>query len=121
MDLLEQAKKALEAEGVTFAAVSPSGEQKTSQKKGIAPMMEILAECPDFLQGAAVADQVIGKAAAFLLRKGGANTSMPKSSANMLWKHCRTAALPFLTEQKCLISSIGTKTACAPWSRRCFL
>ena len=72
MDLLEQAKKALEAEGVTFAAVSPSGEQKTSQKKGIAPMMEILAECPDFLQGAAVADQVIGKAAAFLLRKGGA-------------------------------------------------
>lgn len=56
MDLLEQAKKALEAEGVTFAAVSPSGEQKTSQKKGIAPMMEILAECPEFLQGAAVAD-----------------------------------------------------------------
>lgn len=35
-------------------------------------MMEILAECPEFLQGAAVADQVIGKAAAFLLRKGGA-------------------------------------------------
>ena len=66
MDLLEQAKKALEAEGVTFAAVSTSGEQKTSQKKGIAPMMEILAECPEFLQGAA------GKAAAFLLRKGGA-------------------------------------------------
>ena len=70
MDLLEQAKKALEAEGVTFVAVSTSGEQKTSQKKGIAPMMEILAECPEFLQGAAVADQVIGKAAAFLLRKG---------------------------------------------------
>ena len=54
MDLLEQAKKALEAEGVTFAAVSSCGEKKTSQKKGIAPMMEILAECPDFLQGAAV-------------------------------------------------------------------
>ena len=72
MDLLEQAKKALEAEGVTFAAVSSCGEKKTSQKKGIAPMMEILAECPEFLQGAAVADQVIGKAAAFLLRKGGA-------------------------------------------------
>ena len=67
-----EAKKALEAEGVTFAAVSTSVEQKTSQKKGIAPMMEILAECPEFLQGAAVADQVIGKAAAFLLRKGGA-------------------------------------------------
>ena len=72
MDLLEQAKKALEAEGVTFAAVSSCGEEKISQKKGIAPMMEILAECPDFLQGAAVADQVIGKAASFLLRKGGA-------------------------------------------------
>lgn len=72
MDLLEQAKKALEAEGMTFAAISSCGEKKTSQKKGIAPMMEILAECPEFLQGAAVADQVIGKAAAFLLRKGGA-------------------------------------------------
>ena len=59
MDLLEQAKKALEAEGVTFAAVSSCGEKKTSQKKGIAPMMEILAECPDFLQGAALADRVV--------------------------------------------------------------
>ncbi len=99
---------------MTFAAVSSCGEKKTSQKKGIAPMMEILAECPEFLQGVAVADQVIGKAAAFLFAKAAQNTFMQRLLVNMHWKHYRTAALPFPMEQKCLISSIGTKMACAP-------
>lgn len=43
----------------------------TSDKKGIAPIMDILKENPMILKGAQVADKVIGKAAALLLIKGG--------------------------------------------------
>lgn len=67
---MEQAKAALSGEETTFAAVSVKGELRTSTQKGIAPMMEILTTEPCFLEGAFVADRVIGKAAAFLLIKG---------------------------------------------------
>lgn len=70
MNQKEQAKAALTGEGTTFAAVSAKGELRTSIQKGIAPMMEILSTNPQFLEGASVADRVIGKAAAFLLVKG---------------------------------------------------
>ncbi|WMI80751.1 DUF1893 domain-containing protein [Anaerotignum sp. MB30-C6] len=66
----EQARAALAGEGVTFAAVSTQGELRTSTQKGIAPIMEILKSEAQFLEGAYVADKVIGKAAALLLVKG---------------------------------------------------
>ncbi len=69
MDILEKAKKALQQNDMTFAAVCENGDCVTSMQKGIAPMMEILEQKPDFLVGAAVADKVIGKAAAFLFIK----------------------------------------------------
>lgn len=68
---LEQAKAALQGE-ITFAAVLANGELVTSEKKGIAPMMALLKEDMEILQGACVADRVIGKAAALLMEKGGA-------------------------------------------------
>lgn len=43
----------------------------TSEKKGIAPIMDILNDNPKLLKGAEIADRVIGKAAALLLVKGG--------------------------------------------------
>lgn len=70
MNILEKAKKALQQNHVTFVAVSKNGGCVTSEQKGIAPMMQILEQKADFLAGAAVADKVIGKAAAFLLIKG---------------------------------------------------
>jgi hypothetical protein len=57
----EQAKVALLGEKITFAAVSAKGELRTSMQKGIAPIMEILTTEPEFLEGANVADRVIGK------------------------------------------------------------
>ncbi len=71
MEHLEQAKTALQQAGVTFVAVSANGVCVTSDKKGIAPMMEMLETNPSMLSDAVVADKVIGKAAAFLLIKGG--------------------------------------------------
>lgn len=66
----EQVKAALADEEITFAAVSLGGELRTSTLHGIAPMMQMLQEDPEFLEGAFVADKMIGKAAAFLLIKG---------------------------------------------------
>ena len=68
---LERARHALEQEGATFAAAFPDGRIVISEKKGIAPMMELLGQDETALRGAAVADRVIGRAAAFLLEKGG--------------------------------------------------
>lgn len=67
---LEQAKAALVGE-ITFAAVLADGRLVTSEKKGIAPMMAMLQENEKSLQGACVADRVIGRAAALLMEKGG--------------------------------------------------
>lgn len=69
-DRLKQAKMALREE-ITFAAVLSDGSLVTSERKGIAPMMALLAEDAGCLQGAAVADRVIGRAAALLMAKGG--------------------------------------------------
>lgn len=69
---IERAKQALGEEGVTFAAVLADGRLLVSGKKGIAPMMELLGQDAGALAGAAVADKVIGRAAAFLLEKAGA-------------------------------------------------
>lgn len=41
----------------------------TSDKKGIAPILDPLKETPSFFEGAYVADKVIGKSAAILLVK----------------------------------------------------
>lgn len=71
MEALEAAKAVLEKEGVTFALVGAKGETYSSEKKGITPMMELLAEDSQLLRGAAAADRVIGRAAAFLLVYGG--------------------------------------------------
>lgn len=71
MNAMEQAKQALQGVDVTFAAVSATGEMRTSSKRGIAPIMDILALEDGFFKGAAVADRVIGRAAVLLLSKGG--------------------------------------------------
>lgn len=70
MDLLERAKQLLNDSGASFVAVK-AGEEHISNDKGIAPILKILDETPDFLKGAFVADKVIGKAAALLLRYAG--------------------------------------------------
>lgn len=67
---LEQAKAALQGE-ITFAAILANGELVTSEKKGIAPMMALLQKEETLLQGACVADRVIGRAAALLMEKAG--------------------------------------------------
>lgn len=95
MQALEQAKAELEKEGVTFALVGAEGEWFHSAKKGIAPVMELLAEQPGLLRGAAAADRVIGKAAAFLLLYGGVSAVYGGIMSEHAARVLEEAGLPF--------------------------
>lgn len=64
------AEKILKENNFSFVAVK-GDEIYTSKKRGISPVIEIIDENRDFLNGATVADRVIGKAAAMLLSKYG--------------------------------------------------
>ncbi len=66
----EKAKKLLSENRYTFVAVK-NGEVRPSQKRGVAPVIDIIDSEPGFLSGACIADKVIGKAAAMLLTAGG--------------------------------------------------
>lgn len=68
---LKQAKEILEKTDVTFCAVTADGTI-TSDLRGITPMLQMLTGDKESLRNSCVADKVIGKAAAFLLIKGGA-------------------------------------------------
>ena len=51
---------------------SVQGELRTFSRRGVADLFSLVADEPDFLRGASVADRVIGRGAALLLVKGGA-------------------------------------------------
>ena len=68
-DISEKAKALLHKEN--YSIVIMNGDTYTSTKKGIAPLMDILADNPSFLKNATVADKVIGRAAALLMIYGG--------------------------------------------------
>ncbi len=68
-DISEKAKALLHREN--YSIVIMNGNTYTSTKKGISPLMDILADNPSFLNGATVADKVIGRAAALLMIYGG--------------------------------------------------
>ena len=69
MNFPKEIVKALEEEGVTFAA-RQGDKIKVSKESGISPMIRSLLQSPEGLKGAFVADRVIGRAAAFLLVYG---------------------------------------------------
>lgn len=65
---LENCKSVLHAEGCTCVA-RQDGQLYTATERGIRPLMHWLES--GVLRGAVLADKVVGKAAAFLLEKGG--------------------------------------------------
>lgn len=70
MEIKTKVTEKLKEGGYTFVLYH-NGEWVTSEKKGIAPIIELLTEKKELLQGAYVADKVIGRAAALLLTLGG--------------------------------------------------
>lgn len=70
MDQKNRVTEKLKEGGYSFVLYK-DGEWSTSEKRGTAPIMELLSENKELLSGAYVADKVIGKAAAMLLIEGG--------------------------------------------------
>ena len=106
---LEQAKTALQGE-LTFAAILQDGRLVTSEKKGIAPMMALLSEDEDRLQGAVVADRVIGRAAALLMQKAGVTMVYGEVVSSHAIKAFAAAGVPFSygKEVEYIINRTGT-------------
>ena len=71
--------------------IEKDGRTYTSDQFGIKPLMQFLRRDRRFFEGAAVADKVIGKAAALLLIDGGAaevfGAVMSESAAKVLSEH----------------------------------
>lgn len=59
-------------EGCCGVVRSVQGELRTFSRRSVADLFNLVADEPDFLRGASVADRVIGRGAALLLVKGGA-------------------------------------------------
>lgn len=53
------------------SCVIANGDIRTFRQRGVADLYELLNREPEFLQGASIADKVIGKAAAALMILGG--------------------------------------------------
>lgn len=53
------------------SCVIANGDIRTFRQRGVADLYELLNREPEFLQGASIADKVIGKAAAALMVLGG--------------------------------------------------
>lgn len=70
MDFLEEAKRRLEKPGIGFVLVSGDYVYE-SDERGIAPPMNCLSNARDKMEGASVADKIIGRAVALLLIFGG--------------------------------------------------
>lgn len=106
---LEQAKAALQGE-ITFAAVLADGSLLTSEKKGIAPMLALLAEDRERLCGAVVADRVIGRAAALLMEFAGVAAAYGGIVSSHALRAFAKSKLPFAYEKEVpyIINRSGT-------------
>jgi hypothetical protein len=67
---IEYAKKLMFENNYTFVMVKNNNVMKTSNDKGIRPIFEAVCSFGKEMEGASVADRVIGKAAALLAAKG---------------------------------------------------
>lgn len=70
MQSLQIAIKKLEQEALSFILVKEGVVLKKSKEKGVKPILDVYKEGISLFEGGAVADKVIGRAAAILLREG---------------------------------------------------
>lgn len=57
--------------GAYSCVIRKGSEQRTFSKRGVTDLFHLCTHCRDFLQGASVADKVVGKGAAALMVFGG--------------------------------------------------
>lgn len=68
---MTELKEMLKREDVRGVVRSASGRLKEFRRQGVADLFQLLTSEPAFLQGATMADRVVGRGAALLMVKGG--------------------------------------------------
>lgn len=97
-------------EGCRGVVRSVQGELRTFSRRGVADLFNLVADEPDFLRGASVADRVIGRGAALLLVKGGAREVYAQviSSGALEVLRCAGIETSFGKEVPNIINRTGT-------------
>ncbi|MCI8998617.1 MAG: DUF1893 domain-containing protein [Muribaculaceae bacterium] len=70
--MIESLRGKLRSEGYTLVVCPTCGEVRGFEGRGVSDLYRLLNEEPDFLNGATIADKVVGRAAAALMILGGA-------------------------------------------------
>ena len=70
-DNLREAVRLLHSDSKNTLVVVNSEETYVFTQRGVKPLLEIITDTPDLLNGASVADKVTGAATAFILVRGG--------------------------------------------------
>ncbi len=97
-------------EGCRGVVRSVQGELRTFSRRGVADLFSLVADEPDFLRGASVADRVIGRGAALLLVKGGAREVYAQVISSGAFEVLRSAGIEtsFGKEVPNIINRTGT-------------
>ena len=115
---LERVKDTL-TQGEYTIAVENNGKIYTSDKNGIAPLLDFLKN-PEILRGAAAADKVNGKAAAYMFLKGGLRELYAQLLSEPAKELLESRNVPVTMGSWCRTLKIAHRTECAPWSRACW-
>ena len=68
---MTELKEMLRREDVRGVVRSADGRLREFRRKGVIDLFQLLSDEPAFLQGASMADRVVGRGAALLMAKGG--------------------------------------------------
>ena len=90
-NILNQAIKMIDDGEISCAVINNNKIVYTEYGRGVAPLLNILANKPEILKDACVADKIIGKAAAMILVSGGVShvygLIMSEAGRDYLEKH----------------------------------
>lgn len=118
MTELEQAKELLESSGASCAAVR-SGTAVRSEEPGVLPLLHWLETEPELLRGAAVADKVVGKAAALLMAYGGVSEVYAAVISESARAYFAENRVPYSFGKAVDTILNRDKTGTCPMERRC--
>ena len=96
---LQLARTMLVQNGLSFVIVKDGGVLSTSKGKGVRPFYDVVTNLEQTLNGAAVADQVIGKAVAMLCVHSGIESVYARMISEPAVKSLKEASIPVISDQ----------------------
>ena len=107
---MTELKSMLQRDDVRGVVRSANGTLRVFHRQGVADLFELLSHEPQILEGASVADRVIGRGAALLMVKGGVREVFAYVISQPALDILREADIPtsFATLQPNIINRTGT-------------